>query len=105
MIRAIPKLIVSCPTVAEYLQENEHTGPPLFVMMLDMAANICQTPEAFHRKEYIEAVFKRIIDDVSPHYAAGPIDIRLHLLLRYTLQFGIYLRIVADRLLPLLLWD
>ncbi len=77
MIRAMLKLMVSCPTGAEYLQEHEHTGPPLFAIMLDMSANIRRTPEAFRRKEYIEAVFKRIIDDLSPHYAAGIIDIRL----------------------------
>ena len=76
MIRAMLEIMVSCTKTAECLQENEYTGPPLFVMMLDMAANIRQNL-AFCRKEYIDAVFKRIIDDLSPHYAAGPIEIRL----------------------------
>ena len=77
MIRAILKLMVFCLTAAEYLQEHEHTRPPLFVMMLEMAANIRRTPEAIRGKEYKEAVFKSIMDDLSPHYAADPIDIRL----------------------------
>ncbi len=78
MIRVMLKLMVSCPTAAEYSQENEHTEHTLFVMMRDMAGNVRQTLEVFRRKEYIDTVFKRIIDDLSPHYAAGPIDTRLH---------------------------
>ncbi len=78
MIRAMLKIMVYCPTAAEYLQENKHTGPLLFVMILDMAANIRRFSESFRQKEYIGAVFKGIIDDISRHYAAGPIEIRLH---------------------------
>ena len=46
-------------------------------MMLEMAANIRRTPEAFCRKGYIQAVFMRIIDDLIPRFVAGTIDIHL----------------------------
>ena len=36
-------LMLDVPTAAAYLQENENDGPPIFVWLLDMAANIRRT--------------------------------------------------------------
>ncbi len=60
--------MVEVPTAATFLQKNEDEGPPKFVWLLDMAANICRTSEGTRRKAYLDTIFSRLVDGLNPYY-------------------------------------
>ncbi len=65
-------LMVEVPTTAAYLQENEHGGPPIFFLLLDMAASIRRTSEGSRRSAHLDTIFKDLMDGPNRDYRSEP---------------------------------
>ena len=61
-------LMVNVLTAAAYLQENENDGPPIFLSLLYMAANLRRRSEISRRKAYLHALFKGLVGGLNPDY-------------------------------------
>ncbi len=72
LLRSTLFLTVEVPTADTYLQDNEDKGAPIFIWLLDMPANIRRTSEGSRRKAYLDTIFKRIVDGLSPDYESEP---------------------------------